>query len=290
MGARVRRDGSAHLLSYGGGTELAVSGERIVWVGSDSSDSEIFTWKTGDAEAVNISNNDVPDRAPRVSGDRVAWTSGPTSDPQICTWKTGDTEPTVLSTDSVMGSTPISAVSGDAVVWAAFNSEADLSLINEAWRWFVVARLVDVPPTPVYRFYRPSTGTHFYTADEAEMVRVRDTMGSTYRFEGVAYDVNTVSANNCVPLYRFYNKRAGTHLYTADKAERDSILANQSATYSLDGVAYNVSMTAGIQVHRFYNPGANVHLYSSDPAEIASVRASLGQIWRYEGPAYLIAK
>lgn len=40
---------------------------------------------------------------------------------------------------------------------------------------------------PVYRFFRPSTGTHFYTADESEKARVLSTMGHLYSFDGIAF-------------------------------------------------------------------------------------------------------
>jgi hypothetical protein len=148
------------------------------------------------------------------------------------------------------------------------------------------------PPTPmpVYRFYRPSTGTHFYTADPAEMARVRDTMASTFTLEGVGYTINTSNPANSVPLYRFFNRRTGTHLYTADPVEKANIQTRLSSTYSLDGVAYKVSTTSGTPVVRFYSPSKGVHFYSSDPNEIANVRTKLGAIWLYEGPAYRVAQ
>lgn len=144
--------------------------------------------------------------------------------------------------------------------------------------------------SPVYRFYRASTGTHFYTSDEAEMIRVRDTMRATYSLDGVCYYVDTANPANSVPLYRFYNKKTGTHLYTADEGEKNTILATLWAVYTLDGVAYHVSMSDGMQVHRFYNPSIGAHFYSSDAAEIAQVRTNLGHTWFYEGPAYLVAQ
>ncbi|MGB4442116.1 MAG: hypothetical protein WBJ62_07825, partial [Coriobacteriia bacterium] len=150
-----------------------------------------------------------------------------------------------------------------------------------------------VPPVvnvPVYRFFRPSTGTHFYTSDAAEMQRIRDTMGNIYTYEGVGYGINAANPANSSPLYRFYNKQNGTHLYTADEGEKNNILNTLGAIYSLDGVAYNVSMTEGMPVYRFFSPSKGVHFYSSDPTEIANVRANLAHIWSYEGPAYSVAQ
>jgi hypothetical protein len=122
------------------------------------------------------------------------------------------------------------------------------------------------------------------------MQRVRDTMSSVYTYEGVGYTINTANPANSAPLYRFYNKKTGTHLYTADESEKNTILATLGAIYSLDGVAYNVSMSSGTQVHRFFSPAKGVHFYSSDPAEIANVRTNLAHIWQYEGFAYYVGQ
>lgn len=94
---------------------------------------------------------------------------------------------------------------------------------------------------PVYRFYNLRTGTHFYSADYAEVSNLRLNAAATYRYEGPAYLINTSSATNSVPLYRFYNKRTGTHLYTADRGEVVNIQSTLSSIYAMDGVAYNVS-------------------------------------------------
>lgn len=151
----------------------------------------------------------------------------------------------------------------------------------------------DPPPvtlTPVYRFFRPSTGTHFYTSSESEMITVRDTMAATYVYEGIGYYMNAANPVNTVPLYRFRNIRTGTHLYTASESEMISVRDNLSSIYQLDGPAYFVSMSSGLEVHRFYDPRKGVHFYSSNPDEIASVRANLAHIWQYEGPAYKVGQ
>lgn len=140
--------------------------------------------------------------------------------------------------------------------------------------------------TPIYRFYRPATGTHFYTMDENEMIRVRDTMKATYSLDGIGYYINLANAANSVPLYRYFNTRTGTHLYTADARE----MASLPAWYQCDGIAYYVSFTTGTQVHRFYSPTKGVHFYSANPEEIAYVRANLGATWQYEGPAYCVGQ
>ncbi|MEM8829844.1 MAG: hypothetical protein AAGE96_10855 [Cyanobacteria bacterium P01_G01_bin.19] len=44
---------------------------------------------------------------------------------------------------------------------------------------------------PIYRFYEPSLGVHFYTPDEVEKDFVIDNLDN-YDFEGIAYYANPV--------------------------------------------------------------------------------------------------
>lgn len=143
---------------------------------------------------------------------------------------------------------------------------------------------------PVYRFFNMKTGTHFYTASEVERYTVARTWPTTYRFEGVAYSINASNTTNTVPLYRFWNKKNGTHFYTASEAEKNDVLARLSGVYRLDGVAYYVSSvaTSSTPVYRFYNMRLGTHFYTASPAERDSVASNLGSIYRLEGVAYYI--
>ena len=74
--------------------------------------------------------------------------------------------------------------------------------------------------TTVYRFYNKKNGSHFYTASPAEKASVEANLSAIYRYEGVAYKVNNANPVNSQPLYRFYNKKNGSHFYTANAAEK----------------------------------------------------------------------
>src|SRR5450759_3352672 len=141
---------------------------------------------------------------------------------------------------------------------------------------------------PVWRFYNMRNGSHFYTADPAEMARVQATLSSIYRLEGVAYNVNTANPANSSPLYRFYNVVTGAHFYTADTTERDRLINTMAAVYHFDGPAYNVCLTnvAGCTtVWRFFDVVTGTHFYTADAAEKANVIATLGAIYHLDGPA-----
>jgi hypothetical protein len=91
---------------------------------------------------------------------------------------------------------------------------------------------------PLYRFYNKMDGSHFYTMSAAERDSVVANLAAVYRLEGTAYNVSATSVPGATTVYRFYNKMNGTHFYTASVAERDAVVANLSAKYTLEGPAF----------------------------------------------------
>lgn len=94
---------------------------------------------------------------------------------------------------------------------------------------------------PLFRFYRPSNGTHFYTVSTQERDTVIGTLSKTYRYEGPAYMVS-IDPQGRTPVYRFYNRQGGSHFYTIDAAERDAINATLGWKYTYEGIAYYVAL------------------------------------------------
>jgi hypothetical protein len=148
------------------------------------------------------------------------------------------------------------------------------------------------PDLNVYRFYNMKNGVHFYTASIAERNSVVTNLSGTYKYEGVAYSLNTLSPVNHQPLYRFYNFKKGFHFYTASDSERDSVINNLSGTYRYEGVAYKVSPTYTTVVHaesavwRFYNKSTGSHFYTYSQVERDNVIATLAGTYKYEGVAF----
>ncbi len=103
---------------------------------------------------------------------------------------------------------------------------------------FTVNTLNPANSSPLYRFYNKKNGSHFYTASESEKATLIATMSGTFGYDGPAYNVSTTKVAGATTVYRFYNKSNGSHFYTASETEKASVLANLSATYSLDGAAY----------------------------------------------------
>jgi hypothetical protein len=180
----------------------------------------------------------------------------------------------------------------NAPTWALYNYTPyypQISFWNQYVRFFgdphASPRL-----KPVYRFYRRSSGTHFYTASEAEKYTILKKLAKTYALEGVAYSLDASATNMTTPLYRFYNKKTGTHFYTASQTERDSVVAKLSGTFKLEGVAYNVSSepTASTPVYRFFNKKTGTHFYTASQTEKESVVAKLSGTYRFEGIAFYL--
>lgn len=142
---------------------------------------------------------------------------------------------------------------------------------------------------PVWRFYNSRTATHFYTADTAERDRVIATMGGTYHYEGLAYQVSANGPVDGTPLYRFFNLKNGSHFYTADAAEKDRLRATMTSVYSYDGVAYYVSTsTSDRPVFRFFNLKNGAHFYTASVEEKNSVIATFGSIYSLDGVGFYV--
>ncbi len=93
---------------------------------------------------------------------------------------------------------------------------------------------------PLYRFYRPANGTHFYTASLAERDHIMATWPGVLNYEGIAYNVSAVERPNTVPVYRFFNVVSGSHFYTISVAERDHVIATWPGIFNYEGVAFHV--------------------------------------------------
>jgi hypothetical protein len=147
---------------------------------------------------------------------------------------------------------------------------------------------------PVYRFRNLKNGFYLWSADEAEKNTIITTLYKTWLYEGPAYQINTANPLNQSPLWRFVNIKGGYYLYSADPAEKASIIANLSKTWKFEGEAYKVSTNpAGAPVWRFRNIAKGVtngtYLYSADVNEKNTIVATLGKVWQLEGPAYYLA-
>lgn len=190
------------------------------------------------------------------------------------------------ATDAADEATPIAPVL--PVASAAITASANAGTV----RVTVTVVSPPAPPAiPIFRFYSPRSGTHFYTpsAEERDMVIAR--WPDVWHYEGVAYTVNP--ARNWQPLYRFYNYNNGSHFYTASATERDMVISRWPKVFHYDGPTFAVTPNpeAGkTPVYRFYNKKNGSHFYTASADEANTVILKWPHIYQLEGTAFWLGQ
>lgn len=98
---------------------------------------------------------------------------------------------------------------------------------------------------PVYRFWSERLHGHFYTSNQTERDHVMRTWPETWSYEGIAYYALKWDDPHAqgMPLFRFWNARAGHHFYTANVSERDHIVKTWPDDWAYEGVAFHVPIS-----------------------------------------------
>lgn len=91
---------------------------------------------------------------------------------------------------------------------------------------------------PLFRFYNRKNGSHFYTSSSSERDMVLSQWSNIYQYDGETYKVTPHAQSGKTPVYRFYNRRNGSHFYTSSPEERDTVLAKWLSIYQLEGVGF----------------------------------------------------
>ncbi|MGV8082048.1 MAG: S8 family serine peptidase [Coriobacteriia bacterium] len=144
----------------------------------------------------------------------------------------------------------------------------------------------------IWRFYNKVNGSHFYTASAEERDIVLARWPNIYTFEGSAYTINTSNPANSSALYRFYNRKNGSHFYTVSVGERDTVISRWPNVYTYEGPVYNVCaspVTGGTAVYRFYNRKNGSHFYTVSEEELEIVLTRWPDVYTFEGAAFWLA-
>jgi Repeat of unknown function (DUF5648) len=102
----------------------------------------------------------------------------------------------------------------------------------------------DVALNPVHRFRNVLNGSYLYTIYDTEKADIIANYSSAFMYEGVAWHAKQTIGTGWSPLYRFRNLLNGTYLFSAFETEKDAIVANYSAVFKLEGIAYYVRQDA----------------------------------------------
>ena len=90
-----------------------------------------------------------------------------------------------------------------------------------------------------------------------------------------------------LPVYRFYNTQTGSHFFTSDTTERDSV-RNNLVYMTYEGQAFLAASeaSAGLKpVYRFFNTQTGLHFYTISETERDNIQTNLPQ-FTLEGVAY----
>ena len=142
----------------------------------------------------------------------------------------------------------------------------------------------------VHRFFQYERGFHFYTADANERQNVvKQSADGTlqYNYENVAFNVlasdkdilTGAEISDAMPVYRFFNKQTGAHLYTIDENEKNVIVETLD-NYNFEGAAYYAFASESktfetIPLYRMLNTQSGSHLFTTDSNEFNTIKQSL---------------
>ncbi len=105
-----------------------------------------------------------------------------------------------------------------------------------------------------------------------------------------AEGIESVTSDNDVEVYRFFNTNSQLEFYTTDEFERDYIIENLSH-YEIEGVAFIAAnepleedITGLSPVYRFFNSTTGVHMYTVSEDEKNAVLENSN--YSFEGIAY----
>lgn len=140
---------------------------------------------------------------------------------------------------------------------------------------------------PVYRFWSPVTGRHFYTISRTERDRLRCLFADVWTYEKIAFcafEADTVPGTS--PVYRFWSDRLQSHVYTMDKAEKNKLI--KDCRWAYEGVAFYAFATGdqpddAYPVYRFWSDKLQSHFYTIDERERDKLILQFPKTWTYKG-------
>lgn len=130
--------------------------------------------------------------------------------------------------------------------FTASESEKDWLLTQPAaWTFLGIAYQAYLSPVepglmPVYRFWSPKLISHFWTISEAERDYLIDVYSGSWDYEGpvfYAYPEGSQPVGS-LPVYRFWSGSQMAHYYTISETEKDLIIAQQSDTWTFEGIVW----------------------------------------------------
>ena len=125
----------------------------------------------------------------------------------------------------------------------------------------------------IHSFSRTDMNTYFHTTSEVEKNAIVEQLSNfVYQGESFYSAHNSITGNvltGAKPVYRFFNRSTGAHLYTISQVERDFVSDNLN-NYNFEGVAYyayDSPQPDTTELYRLYHLGDDFHLYTTSISE-----------------------
>jgi Repeat of unknown function (DUF5648) len=156
---------------------------------------------------------------------------------------------------------------------------------------FILETGASVPeqPSAVYRFWSPVLMGHFYTISEVERDRLVKKYADVWTLEGQVFQAGAMPFDaDLAPVYRFWAPKAGAHMYTIDKAEKDRLVKAGKDVWVFEGVAF-YAYPDGRQpkgtkpVYRFSNEMSGGQFYTISEHEKDWLLKNYRDIFIFEG-------
>jgi predicted outer membrane repeat protein len=145
---------------------------------------------------------------------------------------------------------------------------------------------------PVYRFWSPVTGRHFYTIKKSERDKLVDKLSYFWQLEGVAYYAFYQAVEeNLLPVHRFWSAKLGAHFWTISEDERQKTASKFGDTWTYEGIAFYAypqgrQPLGTMPVYRFWSNQLGSHFYTLDEDEKNGLIRNYPKVWQFEGAAW----
>ncbi len=142
---------------------------------------------------------------------------------------------------------------------------------------------------PVYRFWKASDNTHFFTIKESEKDKLIRDFSNIYTYEGPACYAFPAGQQpeGALPVYRFWKPSDNTHFYTIKESEKDKLIRDYPLIYTYEGPAYYAFLAGqqpvgAVPVYRFWKASDNTHFYTTKASERDKLISLFSDIFTFE--------
>ena len=135
-------------------------------------------------------------------------------------------------------------------------------------------------------------GAYFFSIFPSEIATALAT-NPNWVLEGPAFLASLSPGVDLHPVHRFRNLINGSYLYTIFDSERADIVANYSATFTYEGIAWYARQTqtqapGWSALYRFRNITNNTYLFTAYESEKNNIVANFSSVFVLEGIAYYV--